>query len=142
MENRDGSFFPDMGCINASILLIIGASTLIVIRIFYIIYRSSKPLYSTPPGPLSTLIVLGSDSVQWTWNLYTTLCNCVLFQAEEQISSGQLCRSSHVVTPFFALSVRVLQVANSQYWTFDGMQVTNQLAVYSLDETRRMTIWK
>ncbi|KAL2244698.1 UNVERIFIED_CONTAM: UDP-N-acetylglucosamine transferase subunit ALG14 [Sesamum indicum] len=60
MENRDGSFFSDMGCINASILLIIGASTLIVIRIFYIIYRSSKPLYSTPPGPLSTLIVLGS----------------------------------------------------------------------------------
>ncbi|KAL0305525.1 UNVERIFIED_CONTAM: UDP-N-acetylglucosamine transferase subunit ALG14 [Sesamum radiatum] len=60
MESRDGSFFSDMGCINASILLIIGASTLIVIRIFYIIYRSSKPLYSTPPGPLSTLIVLGS----------------------------------------------------------------------------------
>ncbi|KAL7129728.1 hypothetical protein ABFS83_13G088100 [Erythranthe nasuta] len=50
----------DVGFLNAAILLIIGISTWIIARIFYVIHRSSKPLYSRPPGPLSTLVVLGS----------------------------------------------------------------------------------
>ncbi|EPS72125.1 hypothetical protein M569_02633, partial [Genlisea aurea] len=41
-------------------LLIIGACTWIAVRIFYLLYRSGKPLYNRSPGPLRTLIVLGS----------------------------------------------------------------------------------
>ncbi|KAL6546415.1 hypothetical protein OROMI_022136 [Orobanche minor] len=63
MDKRDSCFFSDMSFLNGAILLIIGISTLIMIRIFYVLYRSSKPLYRKPPGPLSTLIVLGSVSM-------------------------------------------------------------------------------
>ncbi|KAL6567315.1 hypothetical protein OROGR_000983 [Orobanche gracilis] len=60
MDKRDSCFFSDMSFLNGAILVIIGTSTLIMIRIFYVLYRSSKPLYRETPGPLSTLIVLGS----------------------------------------------------------------------------------
>ncbi|KAK6151488.1 hypothetical protein DH2020_014123 [Rehmannia glutinosa] len=60
MDNVYSCFFSDMGFLNVAISLIIGISTLIMIRIFYVIYWSSKPRYSKPPGPLTTLIVLGS----------------------------------------------------------------------------------
>ncbi|KAL3813217.1 hypothetical protein ACJIZ3_014485 [Penstemon smallii] len=60
MESQDSHLFSEFGSLNVAILLIVGISTLITIRIFYVIYRSSKPLYSRHPGPLSTLIVLGS----------------------------------------------------------------------------------
>ncbi|KAL6500737.1 hypothetical protein OROHE_025534 [Orobanche hederae] len=63
MDKRDSCFFSDMSFLNGAILLIIGISTLIMIRIFYVLYRSSKPLYRKPPGPLSTLIVLGSGAI-------------------------------------------------------------------------------
>lgn len=62
MDKGDSCVFCDMGFLNVAILLIIGTSTLVLIRIFYVIYRSSKPLHSRPPGALSTLIVLGSGS--------------------------------------------------------------------------------
>ncbi|GFP88310.1 UDP-n-acetylglucosamine transferase subunit alg14 homolog [Phtheirospermum japonicum] len=60
MDNRDSCLFSDMSFLIVAISFIIGISTLIMIRIFYVIYQSSKPLYCKPPGPLSTLIVLGS----------------------------------------------------------------------------------
>ncbi|KAH6790242.1 UDP-N-acetylglucosamine transferase subunit ALG14-like protein [Perilla frutescens var. frutescens] len=60
MENGGSCFFSDVGLINIAILVIIGACTLLLIRILYVIHRSSKPQHSRPPGPLSTLIVLGS----------------------------------------------------------------------------------
>ncbi|PIN23434.1 putative glycosyltransferase [Handroanthus impetiginosus] len=59
MGDQDCCFLYDMGFLNVAILLIIGASTLIAIRILYVIY-GSKTLHNRPPGPLSTLIVLGS----------------------------------------------------------------------------------
>ncbi|CAN4091873.1 unnamed protein product [Withania somnifera] len=42
------------------VLLTIGVITILVVRIIYVIYRSSKPLHSKSPRSLSTLIVLGS----------------------------------------------------------------------------------
>ncbi|GFP91278.1 UDP-n-acetylglucosamine transferase subunit alg14 homolog [Phtheirospermum japonicum] len=60
MDNRDSCLFSVMNFLIAAISFVIGISTLIMTRIFYVIYRSSKPLYCKPPGPLSTLIVLGS----------------------------------------------------------------------------------
>ncbi|KAL3616933.1 hypothetical protein CASFOL_039327 [Castilleja foliolosa] len=60
MDNRDSCLFSEMSFLIVAISSIIGISTLIMFRVFYVIYRSSKPLYCKPPGPLSTLIVLGS----------------------------------------------------------------------------------
>ncbi|KAL8468435.1 hypothetical protein ACS0TY_031592 [Phlomoides rotata] len=60
MDYQDSCFFAEMGFLNTVILLIIGTSTLISIRIIYIICWSSKPLQRRPPGPLSALIILGS----------------------------------------------------------------------------------
>ncbi|KAG6407225.1 hypothetical protein SASPL_130211 [Salvia splendens] len=62
MENGSSCFFSYVGFLNFPILLIIGASTLLLFRILYVIYRSSKQLYNSPQGPLSTLIILGSGS--------------------------------------------------------------------------------
>ncbi|KAG5565180.1 hypothetical protein RHGRI_001170 [Rhododendron griersonianum] len=45
---------------NVYIYFITIAIALVVIRVSYVIYRSSKPLHTTSPQPLSTLIVLGS----------------------------------------------------------------------------------
>lgn len=45
---------------NVYICFITITIALIVIRVSYVIYRSSKPLCTTSPQPLSTLIVLGS----------------------------------------------------------------------------------
>ncbi|KAG6416695.1 hypothetical protein SASPL_124131 [Salvia splendens] len=60
MEQGSSCFFSNVGCLNFAILLIIAASTLLLFRILYVIYRSTKQLHNRPPGPLSTLIVLGS----------------------------------------------------------------------------------
>ncbi|XP_019226478.1 PREDICTED: UDP-N-acetylglucosamine transferase subunit ALG14 homolog [Nicotiana attenuata] len=49
-----------MASSNIALLLTIGIITLVVVRIIYVIYRSSKPLHSKSPRFLSTLIVLGS----------------------------------------------------------------------------------
>ncbi|KAG6419310.1 hypothetical protein SASPL_121527 [Salvia splendens] len=62
MENGSSCFIPNVGLLNFAILLIIASSTLLLFRILYVIYRSSKQLHNRPPGPLSTLIVLGSES--------------------------------------------------------------------------------
>lgn len=43
-----------------AVLLTIGVITILVLRIIYVIHRSSKPLHSKSPRSLSTLIVLGS----------------------------------------------------------------------------------
>lgn len=43
-----------------AVLLTIGVITILVLRIIYVIHRSSKPLQSKSPRSLSTLIVLGS----------------------------------------------------------------------------------
>ncbi|KAL2524320.1 UDP-N-acetylglucosamine transferase subunit ALG14 [Abeliophyllum distichum] len=42
------------------LLLVVGIITIIIVRVIYIIYRRSKPLYTRSTEPLSTLIVLGS----------------------------------------------------------------------------------
>ncbi|XP_057764239.1 uncharacterized protein LOC130985326 [Salvia miltiorrhiza] len=60
MENGSSCFFSKVGFLNFAILLIIGVSTFLLFRILYVIYRSSKQLHNRPPGPLSTLIILGS----------------------------------------------------------------------------------
>ncbi|XP_042011210.1 UDP-N-acetylglucosamine transferase subunit ALG14-like isoform X2 [Salvia splendens] len=60
MENGSSCFFSYVGFLNFPILLIIGASALLLFRILYVIYRSSKQLHNRPQGPLSTLIILGS----------------------------------------------------------------------------------
>lgn len=54
------SLFVDLGILNVAILLIIGLTTLIVIRVSYVINWTSKPGRSRPLRPLSTMIVLGS----------------------------------------------------------------------------------
>ncbi|XP_073125556.1 UDP-N-acetylglucosamine transferase subunit ALG14-like [Henckelia pumila] len=56
---RDSCYSSDMGFLNFAILLM-GLSTLIVIRLLYVIHRSNHPQYRRPPGPLSAMIVLGS----------------------------------------------------------------------------------
>lgn len=45
---------------NVFLLLVVGIITLIIVRVIYFLYHSRKPLYTRSPGPLSTLIVLGS----------------------------------------------------------------------------------
>ncbi|KAG8385329.1 hypothetical protein BUALT_Bualt03G0031500 [Buddleja alternifolia] len=60
MDYRNSYFFSEFGFLNVGISLMIGTFTLAMIRMFYVVYRRSKPLYSKPPGPRSTLIVLGS----------------------------------------------------------------------------------
>ncbi|CAH9070516.1 unnamed protein product [Cuscuta epithymum] len=45
---------------NTAIPLFIGAVTIVLIRVVFVIYRSSKPLQPRPSRPLKTLIVLGS----------------------------------------------------------------------------------
>nr|DAD47562.1 TPA_asm: hypothetical protein HUJ06_017499 [Nelumbo nucifera] len=45
---------------NLTISFLIIAFTVITIRIVYVIHRSSRPLYTSPPQSLSTLIILGS----------------------------------------------------------------------------------
>ncbi|XP_051128851.1 uncharacterized protein LOC127249854 isoform X1 [Andrographis paniculata] len=59
MEAAADYFFFGMTFPNVA-LLIVGASTLVIVRFLYIIYRGRKPLSSKPKGHLSTLIVLGS----------------------------------------------------------------------------------
>ncbi|XP_073157421.1 uncharacterized protein [Henckelia pumila] len=54
------SLFVDLGFLNVAILLVIGLVTLIMIRVCYVINWTSKPRSSSPPRPLSTMIVLGS----------------------------------------------------------------------------------
>ncbi|KAL6562010.1 hypothetical protein OROGR_003017 [Orobanche gracilis] len=75
MDNRDSCFFSDMSFLNGATLLIIGISTLIMVRIFSVLYRSSKPLYRKPPGPLSTLIVLGSGAIFFMSGSFRGFCN-------------------------------------------------------------------
>ncbi|KAL2489534.1 Oligosaccharide biosynthesis protein-like [Forsythia ovata] len=60
MDDSNDCCFVNMALPNAFVLLVIGIVTLIIVRIFYVIYRSSKPLYTRSPGPHSTLVVLGS----------------------------------------------------------------------------------
>ncbi|CAH9110323.1 unnamed protein product [Cuscuta europaea] len=45
---------------NAAIPLFIGAVTIVLIRVLFVIYQSSKPRQPRPSRPLKTLIVLGS----------------------------------------------------------------------------------
>lgn len=60
MENNNNSCLSITPS-NFSFLLIIGIITLILIRVLYVIHRSSKPRSATSQQkPLSTLIVLGS----------------------------------------------------------------------------------
>lgn len=49
-----------MASSHIAVLLTIGVITILVLRIIYVIHRSSKPLHSKSPRSLSTLIVLGS----------------------------------------------------------------------------------
>ncbi|XP_033514799.1 uncharacterized protein LOC107773842 isoform X4 [Nicotiana tabacum] len=49
-----------MASSNITVLLTIGVITVVVVRIIYVIYRSSKPLHSKSPRFLGTLVVLGS----------------------------------------------------------------------------------
>ncbi|XP_051128855.1 uncharacterized protein LOC127249854 isoform X2 [Andrographis paniculata] len=63
MEAAADYFFFGMTFPNVA-LLIVGASTLVIVRFLYIIYRGRKPLSSKPKGHLSTLIVLGSGTLQ------------------------------------------------------------------------------
>ncbi|CAN4116572.1 unnamed protein product [Withania somnifera] len=49
-----------MASSHITVLLTIGVITILVIRISYVLYRSSKPVHSKSPRSLSTLIVLGS----------------------------------------------------------------------------------
>ncbi|XP_073307240.1 uncharacterized protein [Primulina huaijiensis] len=51
-----------------------GLSTLIMIRLLYVIYLSDHPLYCRPPGPLSAIIVLASgDQTAEMLNLLAAL---------------------------------------------------------------------
>ncbi|XP_059665653.1 UDP-N-acetylglucosamine transferase subunit ALG14 [Cornus florida] len=59
MEKGNCCFFSTLRTNVSTILLTITLS-LIVIRVLYVIYRSSKPLHTSSPQPLSTLIILGS----------------------------------------------------------------------------------
>ncbi|KAI8571654.1 hypothetical protein RHMOL_Rhmol01G0136500 [Rhododendron molle] len=59
MEKGINCFFSASAS-NVYIYFITIAIALVVIRVSYVIYRSSKPLHTTSPQPLSTLIVLGS----------------------------------------------------------------------------------
>lgn len=45
---------------NGLVILVVTASTLIVLRLLFMIHRTGKPLHPTAVKPLSTLIVLGS----------------------------------------------------------------------------------
>ncbi|KAM3239403.1 UDP-N-acetylglucosamine transferase subunit ALG14 [Capsicum annuum] len=49
-----------MASLHIAVLLTIGVITILVVRIIYVLFRSSKPLHSKSPRSLSTLIVLGS----------------------------------------------------------------------------------
>uniref|UniRef100_A0A5B6ZH51 UDP-N-acetylglucosamine transferase subunit ALG14 n=1 Tax=Davidia involucrata TaxID=16924 RepID=A0A5B6ZH51_DAVIN len=59
MGKGDGCCFSAIMS-NVPILLITITVTIIVIRVLYVIYWSSKPLRTTSPQPVSTLVVLGS----------------------------------------------------------------------------------
>ncbi|CAI9773264.1 unnamed protein product [Fraxinus pennsylvanica] len=60
MDYGNGCFLSNMDFPIVFLLLVVGTTTLIILRVIYIIYWSSKPVYTRSPGPLSTLIVLGS----------------------------------------------------------------------------------
>ncbi|CAA3000898.1 UDP-N-acetylglucosamine transferase subunit ALG14 homolog [Olea europaea subsp. europaea] len=60
MDYSNGRFLSSMDFPIVFPLLVVGTITLIILRVIYIIYRSSKPVYTRSPGPLSTLIILGS----------------------------------------------------------------------------------
>ncbi|CAI9760119.1 unnamed protein product [Fraxinus pennsylvanica] len=60
MDNSNGCFLSNMDFPIVYILLVVGIINLIIVRVFYVLYRSCKALYPRSPGPLSTLIVLGS----------------------------------------------------------------------------------
>lgn len=62
MEKEDFCI-PTMASSNIAILLTIGVIAVVVIRIIYVIYWSSKPLHSKSPRFLSTLVVLGSGLI-------------------------------------------------------------------------------
>lgn len=59
---------------NISTILIAISITLMVIRILYVMYRTSKPLRTTPSRPLSTLIVLGSGLVMSLPSYHVLIC--------------------------------------------------------------------
>nr|GLL30248.1 UDP-N-acetylglucosamine transferase subunit ALG14 homolog [Ipomoea trifida] len=60
MEKGNARCIYDVVSSNAAILFFVGAVTIVIIRVLYVMYRSSNPPLLKSPRPLSTLIVLGS----------------------------------------------------------------------------------
>ncbi|XP_031129580.1 UDP-N-acetylglucosamine transferase subunit ALG14 homolog isoform X2 [Ipomoea triloba] len=60
MEKGNSRCIYDAVSSNAAILFFVGAVTIVIIRVLYVMYRSSNPPRPKSPRPLSTLIVLGS----------------------------------------------------------------------------------
>ncbi|XP_019151749.1 PREDICTED: UDP-N-acetylglucosamine transferase subunit ALG14 homolog isoform X5 [Ipomoea nil] len=61
MEKGSGRCIYDAVPSNSAILLFVGVVTIVIIRVLFVMYRSTKPLRpKSPPRPLCTLIVLGS----------------------------------------------------------------------------------
>nr|GMD08239.1 UDP-N-acetylglucosamine transferase subunit ALG14 homolog [Ipomoea batatas] len=60
MEKGNARCIYDAVSSNAAILFFVGAVTIVIIRVLYVMYRSSNPPRPKSPRPLSTLIVLGS----------------------------------------------------------------------------------
>ncbi|XP_022892378.1 UDP-N-acetylglucosamine transferase subunit ALG14 homolog isoform X2 [Olea europaea var. sylvestris] len=60
MDYSNCCFLSNMDFPIVFLLLVVGIITLIIVRVIYVLYHSRKPLYTRSPGPLSTLIVLGS----------------------------------------------------------------------------------
>ncbi|GAA0152615.1 transferase [Lithospermum erythrorhizon] len=60
MEHSIGSWVTHMASSNASIMFIVSAIVIILLRVVYVLYKSSKPRRQKNPNPLRTLIVLGS----------------------------------------------------------------------------------
>nr|GMD06546.1 UDP-N-acetylglucosamine transferase subunit ALG14 homolog [Ipomoea batatas] len=60
MEKGNARCIYDAVSSNAAILFFIGAVTIVIIRVLFVMYRSSNPPRPKSPRPLSTLIVLGS----------------------------------------------------------------------------------
>ena len=62
MEKGNGCCFSIMASSATIIIFLIGI-TLVVCRVLYAMYWSSKPLRKRAPQPVSTLIVLGSGEL-------------------------------------------------------------------------------
>ncbi|XP_031126523.1 UDP-N-acetylglucosamine transferase subunit ALG14 homolog [Ipomoea triloba] len=60
MEKGSGRCIYDAVSSNSAILLFVGVVTIVIIRVLFVMYRSTKPLRPESPRPLCTLIVLGS----------------------------------------------------------------------------------